>query len=84
MLKHWIPFIVVTLFAGCALLGEGPDACDPGYVTAKLQAMALECRSQRMRECPGVSQDAFERDPQLCPAVRDCYTAMDHVVLGCL
>lgn len=83
MLRNLIPFVVVALFAGCALLGAGPDACDPGYVTVKLQAMALECRAKRLRECRGVGPDAFADNPALCPAVRNCYADMDRVAAEC-
>lgn len=79
--------ILVGLFAGagCAsVLAEVDEPCDPGLFTARMQAYALECRAARMRECPGVSQEAFERNVLLCPAALKCYHHMDQEALSCV
>lgn len=69
---------------GCAALTDGLDACDPGLFTARVQAKAIECRTDRIRECPGVSQDAFERNPMLCPIVLACYHDLDREAARCV
>jgi hypothetical protein len=84
MLKHLIPFVAAALFAGCALLGEGPDTCDPGYVAAKQSALGLECNSKRRRHCPGVTEAAYNADPSTCRAVTDCYAEIDRVGAACV
>lgn len=83
----FVGFVAITLGlslgAGCAAMAM-PDACDPGLFTARMQALALECRTARLNQCPGVSQESFERDVLLCPAALECYHAMDQEALSCV
>ncbi len=73
----------VSLWGACASIPE-IDACDPGLFDARMQAAGIECRAARMRECLGVSQEAFERNPLLCPAALKCYHDMDQEALSCV
>ena len=79
----WLPAVACAIFLACTAAGE-VDTCDPGYVAAKMQAIALECRAARMRECPGVDQEAYERNPALCPAVTACYAEIDREAVRCV
>ena len=82
MVRAWL-MVGVSLWAACATLPD-VDACDPGLVTARLQAKAIECRALRMRECPGVRLATFEANPETCPVVAQCYREMDQDVFSCV
>jgi hypothetical protein len=72
----------LVLGSACASI-EMPEACDPGYVAAKQTAIALDCNGKRVRQCPGVTEDAYKADPALCPAVTACYQEIDKVGADC-
>ncbi len=78
----WIPAVACWAFLACASL-DHVDTCDPAYVSAKLQAMGLECRAQRIRECGGVPEALFERDPSTCLPVAESYAAFNAEAVRC-
>ena len=71
--------LAVALFSCGATL---PQPCDPEAVVAQTQVMAVKCRLDAEKTCPGYA-DMEDAEKMACPGVIECLDEIDRVEEEC-
>ncbi len=78
-MSYVLALAVFVSVVGCNSI---PQPCDPAFTSATQQAMAISCRAEAEKTCPGYA-DMSEDKKLECPGVLECLDKIEKVETDC-